>query len=113
MSAIASSELLSHVSRRGAAWLVIGAVHVALIYVVTSGAPVRVAFDATPIEASIVDLPKPLSEAPLPPPPQLEQPTLPVIEPPISDQRDRHVSRLVPRERKLRKHNERNHNAND
>jgi protein TonB len=83
MSAIASSELLSHVSRRGAAWLVIGAVHVGLIYLVTSWSPVRVAFDATPIEASIVDIPKPLSEAPLPPPPQLEQPTLPVVEPPV------------------------------
>jgi periplasmic protein TonB len=83
MSAIASSELLSRVSRRGVAGLVIGAVHVALIYVVTSGSPVRVVFDTTPIEASIVDVPKPLSEAPLPPPPQLEQPTVPVVEPPL------------------------------
>ncbi len=83
MSAIASSEWLSRVSRRGGVWLVIGAVHVALIYVVTSWSPTRVTLDATPIEASIVEAHALPSEAPPPPPPQLEQPTLPVIEQPL------------------------------
>jgi protein TonB len=83
MSAILSSELLSRVSRRGGVWLVIGAVHLALIYVVTSWAPVRTALAATPIEASLIDTPVTQSEAPPPPMPHLEQPLLPVIEQPV------------------------------
>jgi protein TonB len=83
MSAILSSELLAHATRRGGAWLVIGAVHVALIYVVTSWTPIRAALDATPIQASILEAPTPPSETPPPPMPQLEQPTLPVIEQPL------------------------------
>jgi periplasmic protein TonB len=78
-----SPELLSRVSSRAGAWLVIGAVHVALIYVVTSWAPIRVALDSTPIQASIVDAPAPPSETPPPPVPQLEEPMLPVIEQPL------------------------------
>jgi protein TonB len=83
MSAIASSELLSHVSRRGGVWLVIGAVHVALIYVITSWSPVRITFETTPIEARIVEIPEPAPEARPPPTPQLTQPTMPVVEPPV------------------------------
>jgi protein TonB len=82
MSAIQSSELLAHVSRRGGAWLVIGAVHVALIYLVTSWSPTRASFDATPIEASILEAPTPPSEAPPPPVPQLEQPLVTINEEP-------------------------------
>src|SRR5262245_28492069 len=78
-----SPDLLSRVSSRAGAWLVIGAVHVALIYVVTNWAPIRVALDATPIEASIVDVPVTPAEPPPPPVPQLEQPVLPVIEQPL------------------------------
>jgi protein TonB len=83
MSAIASSELLAHLTRRGGAWLVIGAVHVALIYVVTSWTPIRAALDSTPIEASILEAPTPSSESAPLPVPQLEQPVLPVIEQPV------------------------------
>lgn len=83
MSAIQSSELLAHVSRRGGAWLIIGAVHVALIYVITSWSPVRIALDSTPIQASILEAPTPPSDAPPPPVPQLEQPAMPVVEQPL------------------------------
>jgi protein TonB len=83
MSPILSSELLSRISRRGGVWLVIGAVHVAMIYVVTSWAPVRTALAATPIEASIIEAPRPPSEAPPPPLPHLEQPLMPVVEQPV------------------------------
>jgi protein TonB len=83
MPAILSSELLSRVSQRGGAWLVIGAVHVALVYVVTSWTPIRIALDSTPIQASIVDVPASPSDAPPLPVPQLEQPVLPVIEQPL------------------------------
>lgn len=77
------SDLFTHVSRRGGVWLVIGAVHLALIYIVTSASPVHVALEATPIQASIVDAPAPPSEAPPPPVPQLEQPIMPVVEQPL------------------------------
>ena len=77
------SELFSHVSRRAGVWLVIGAVHIALIYVVTSWSPVRITLDATPIQASIVDAPVPPSETPPPPVPQLERPLMPVVEQPL------------------------------
>jgi len=83
MSATSSSDLLSRLSPRAGAWLVIGAVHVALVYVITSWTPIRAAFDTTPIEASILEAPTPASEAPLPPLPQLEQPVLPVVEQPL------------------------------
>lgn len=83
MSAILSSELLSRISRRGGVWLVIGAVHVAVIYLVTSWAPVRSALAATPIEASIIEAPTAPSEAPPPPVPHLEQPLMPVVEQPV------------------------------
>jgi protein TonB len=83
MSALSSSEFLSRVSPRAGAWLVIGAVHVALVYAITSWSPIRAAFDAMPIEASLLEAPMPPSEAPPPPLPQLEQPVLPVVEPPL------------------------------
>ena len=76
------SELFSRVSRRAGVWLVIGAVHVALIYVVTHWSPVRIALEATPIEASIVEAQTRPTEVPPPPMPQLEQP-VPVIEQPL------------------------------
>ena len=82
-SAMDFPELLSRVSRRAGVWLVIGVVHVSVIYVVTHWSPVRTALDATPIEASIVEAQTLPSEPPPPPPvPQLEQP-VPVIEPPL------------------------------
>ncbi len=64
-------------------WLVIGAVHLALIYVVTSWSPVRIALEAAPIQASILEAPAPPSDTPPPPVPQLEQPILPVVEQPL------------------------------
>ena len=81
-SAMDFSELLSRVSRRAGVWLAIGVVHVGLIYVVTHWSPVRIALEATPIEASIVEAQTRPSETPPPPVPQLEQP-VPVIEPPL------------------------------
>jgi protein TonB len=63
-------------------WLVIGAVHVALIYVVTHWSPVRIALESTPIEASIIEAQIRPSETPPPPVPQLDQP-VPVIEQPL------------------------------
>ena len=48
MSAPLSPDLLARVSRRGGVWLAIGAVHVALIYVLTSWAPVRIALARPP-----------------------------------------------------------------
>jgi protein TonB len=82
MSAIAS-DLYSYVSRRGIVVLVIGALHVALIYVVTAWAPVKAIFDTTPIEVALVDMPAPASEAPPPPEPQVVSVTTPTIEPPL------------------------------
>jgi hypothetical protein len=82
MSATAAA-LLSHLSRRGVVCLVIGAVHVALVYVVTAWSPVRAIFEATPIEASIVNLPAPPSETPPPPAPHIVPVTTPTIEPPL------------------------------
>ena len=75
---------MSAIASRGGAWLIIGAVHVALIYVVTAWSPIRVALETAPIQASLIDPPAPTSESPPPPPvPQLEQPVLPVIEQPL------------------------------
>jgi periplasmic protein TonB len=62
---------------------VIGAVHVALIYAVTSWAPVHATLDTTPIEATILDTPTPVSESPPPPLPQIVSVTPPSIEPPL------------------------------
>src|SRR5690348_13237721 len=83
MSAIASSELFPRVSQRGGAWLVIAAAHVALIYAVTSGSPVRVALQSASIEARILETPVQPAETPLPAAPQLETPSIPVVEPPV------------------------------
>jgi protein TonB len=74
---------MSAIASRGGVWLVIGAVHVALIYVITSWSPIRVALDSTPLEARIIDAPAPTVEAPPPPAPQLEQPIMPVVEQPL------------------------------
>jgi protein TonB len=82
MSATAS-EFLSHVSRRGGIWLVIGAVHVALVYVVTAWSPIHITLDATPIEASIVDAPALAADVPPPVVPQLVPLTTPTVEPPL------------------------------
>lgn len=82
MSAVAS-QLVSFVSRRGTFGVVIAAVHVVVIYALTSWSPVRVVLESTPIEASIVDMPTPPSDS-LPP---LQPPVVPVavpaIEPPV------------------------------
>lgn len=83
MSALTSTNLLSRLSSRAGAWLVIGAVHVALIYVVAHWSPISIALEATPIEARIVEMPVLPSEIPPPPVPKLEQPVLPVIEQPL------------------------------
>lgn len=82
MSAIAS-DLYSYVSRRGPVVFVIGAVHVALIWVVTSWAPVKAVFDTSPIEVALVDAPAPANDTPPPPDPQIVPMTTPIIEPPL------------------------------
>jgi protein TonB len=82
MSATTASDLFSHVSRRGGVWLVIAAVHIALIYAVTSWSPIRIALEAAPIEASIVETPVPAADVPPPLDPQI-LPTTPTIEPPL------------------------------
>ena len=74
---------MSRITSRAGVWLVIGAAHVALIYVITSGSPIRIALESAPLQASIIDAPAPASEAPPPPMPQLDQPVLPVVEPPL------------------------------
>ena len=74
---------MSRITSRGGVWLLIGAAHVALIYVITSGSPIRIALESAPLQASIIDAPAPASEAPPPPMPQLDQPVLPVVEPPL------------------------------
>jgi protein TonB len=74
---------MSAIASRGGVWLVIGAVHVALIYAITSWSPIRIALESAPIQASIIDAPAPAVDTPPPPVPQLEQPTLPVIEQPL------------------------------
>ena len=74
---------MSALASRGGVWLVIGAVHVALIYLITSWSPVRIALESAPIQASIIDAPAPAAEVPPPPVPQLEQPILPVVEQPL------------------------------
>jgi protein TonB len=82
MSALVS-DLTSYVSRRGPVVFVIGVVHVALIWVVTSWAPVKAVFDTAPIEVALVDAPAPTNDVPPPPMPQIVPVTTPVIEPPI------------------------------
>jgi periplasmic protein TonB len=67
---------MSTIASRGGVWLVIGAVHVALIYVITSWSPPRIALEATPIQASLIDAPAPAADVPPPP-------ILPVIEQPL------------------------------
>lgn len=75
--------LLTRVSQRGGVWLVIGAVHVGLISAFASWSPVRIQFDAPPIEASLLEAPPADVAAPPPLPPQFVQATTPVIEPPL------------------------------
>ena len=74
---------MSRITSRGGVWLVIGAAHVALIYVITSGSPIRIALESAPLQASIIDAQVPASEPPPPPMPQLDQPVVPVVEPPL------------------------------
>lgn len=65
-------------------WLVIAAVHVALVFAFASWSPVRLNVPAEPIQATIVDMPPPaVSEAPPPPAPQIVEAIMPVIEPPL------------------------------
>jgi protein TonB len=78
-----ASDLLSHIFRRGGVWLVIGVVHVALIYAITSWSPVRITLESTPIEASVVDAPAPAADVPPPPLPQIVPMTMPTVEPPL------------------------------
>lgn len=78
-----ASDLLAHVSRRGGVWLVIGAVHVALIYAVASWSPIRLTLEATPIEARIFDAPAPAADTPPLPVPQFAPVTVPTADPPL------------------------------
>jgi protein TonB len=64
-------------------WLVIGAVHVALIYAVANWAPISQVFDSPPIEATLLEEPPPETESAPPPPPQIVSVTPPSIEPPL------------------------------
>ena len=82
MSATAS-QLFAQVSRRGGIWLVIGAVHVALVFAVTSWSPVRIALESAPIEANLIDAPAPAADVPPPPVPQIVPVTTPTVEPPL------------------------------
>jgi protein TonB len=82
MTAVAS-QLFSFVSRRGTFGVVIAAVHIVLIYALTSWSPVRAVLDSTPIEASIVDMPTPPSDSLPPLQPPVVEVTMPVIEPPL------------------------------
>jgi periplasmic protein TonB len=82
MSALVTS-FTSYVSRRGTFGIIIAAVHVALIYVVTSWSPARAVFDSTPVEASIVEMPTPPSDSPPPLNPPEVIPVMAVVEPPV------------------------------
>ena len=82
MSASAA-DLLSKASQRGAVWLVIGAIHFALIYAVCNWSPITTVFSGTPIEASILDVPAPASDAPPPPAPKLVSLAPPTLDPPL------------------------------
>lgn len=71
-----------YISRRASAWLIIGAAHAALLYVVATNSAVRQMLDPPVIQASIIDTVLPEHELPPPPPPKLELPDPPTIEPP-------------------------------
>jgi protein TonB len=79
----AATTLLSRASQRGGVWLVIGVVHVALIYAVSSWSPALATLDSTPIEATLLEAPAPASESPPPPVPQIVSVTPPTVEPPL------------------------------
>jgi periplasmic protein TonB len=79
----ALSNLVSLITRRGTFGVLIAAVHIGVIYAVTSWSPVRAVIETTPIEASIVEMPTPPSEALPPLQPPVVTPTLPVIEQPL------------------------------
>ncbi|MEJ1960185.1 MAG: TonB family protein [Gammaproteobacteria bacterium] len=78
-----ASDLVSLVSRRGPVWLVIAAVHIALILAVTRWSPVRIALDAAPIEATIVDAPAVAADVPPPVDPKFDPVTTPTVDPPL------------------------------
>jgi TonB family protein len=78
-----AAALLSYTSRRGGIWLIIAAVHMVLIYAVTSWSPVVAMLNSTPIEASILEeTPRP-EVAPPPPAPQIVSLTPPTMDPPL------------------------------
>ena len=80
----AASTLVSLVTRRGTFGVIIAAVHIAVIYAVTSWSPARATLESTPIEALIVDMPTPPSESPPPlEPPPVVPVTMPVVDPPL------------------------------
>jgi len=74
---------LHHSSRRASAsaWLIIAAVHAALLYVVATNSAVRQMLDPPVIQASLIDQ-LPQTDLPPPPPPKLEFPDPPTIDPP-------------------------------
>jgi protein TonB len=83
MSSTVPATLISRVSSRGGIGLIIGAAHLLAIWAISTAAPVRAVFDQTPIEASIIEAPVEQTEAPPPPPPQVEPVQLPTMEPPL------------------------------
>jgi protein TonB len=78
-----SAAILTRVSGRGGIGAAIVGVHVVLIYVLCSWAPLRAAFVEAPLEASIIDSPVVAPEDVPPPPPQMESAHIPVIDPPL------------------------------
>jgi len=79
----ASAAVLSRASSRGGIGAAIVAFHVLLIYAVCNGSPIRAAFTATPIEASLIDSPAPDTSEPPPEQPKIIPVVLPMMEPPL------------------------------
>jgi periplasmic protein TonB len=79
----AAAAVLSRASGRGGIGAAIVAGHVLLVYAIGHWAPIRQVFQQTPIEASIIDLPAPETEAPPPPQPKIVSVELPTMDPPL------------------------------
>jgi protein TonB len=79
----AAAAILSRASERSGIGVAILATHALLIYGLCSWAPIRAAFEQTPIEASLIDAPAPDPLAPPPPEPKIVSVELPAMEPPL------------------------------
>lgn len=79
----AAAAVLSRASGRGGIGIAIVAAHVVGLWALANAAPIRAAFDQTPIEASLIEAPEEQMDAPPPPPPQVVAVELPTMEPPL------------------------------